>query len=166
MRKIILIAVIAILAISLKAQGIYKWEGSIDMGAVVAVDTVIQPKITQMPPGVTIGGFVWSVTIDAEGLNENDATVEIGGCNQTTRGSTKNPPKFKFNNFDDILSGETMPYTLDSTVMVDTVRNWGYTEVTYTVSWVGDSYYFDLPMMRFTKGTDVSPAYIRYYWRF
>jgi hypothetical protein len=165
MKKILAVFAFATIAIISFGQGLYKWEDSLNLGAVVAIDTVLQSKQHQMPPA-SVGGWIWSCTIDAEGLNANTAKVELGGSNQFMVDS-KLPagyPQQKFYKFQS-FSTSTFPYTLNRATMVDTIRNGGLTDVTYCVGFTGTAYYCDFPMIRFTKGT-VSSGYIRYYWRF
>lgn len=168
MRKLFISFVVALIAISSFGQGIYTWNDSLDAGdAMVAIDTVIQPKSYQLPPGVTVGGYIWSCTIDAKNVSANDGKVELGGSNQTMADATGPNKARKFNPFLSYVNGAAVfPFTLDKDAMVDTIRSGGLEEITYTKTFYGSYYGFDFPMMRFTKGTNSGTAYIRYYWRF
>jgi hypothetical protein len=165
MRKLFVFLTLAITAITSYGQGVYKWEDSLNLGAVVAIDTVLQPPLSQPQPA-TVGGFIWSCTVDAEGLNANTAKVELGGSNQFMVDDNLKAgyPQKRFYKFQP-FSSTTFPYTLNRSTMVDTIRNGGLTDITYCVGFTGTNYYYDVPMIRFTKGT-VSSGYVRYYWRF
>ena len=164
MRKLF-VAVATIISLNVGAQGVWEWNDSANVGAMVAIDSVFQPKF--LPP-VALGGLVWSCTVDAEALNANTAKVEIGGANQFMVDS-KRPagyPQQKWYKFQALPDdANSFPYTLSKATMVDTIRNEGLTDITYIQSFTRTTLNFDIPLIRITKGT-VSAGYVRWYFKF
>lgn len=150
MKKIILlIAMVGLLIPVAKSQMAYwEWTKTVDITDITGTYLDFQPLSSDRPK--VIGGCAWSVTVDAETLDADDATFNVGGSNQYI---SNGYVYYKFTYF----SNGSLPYTLDKTTMADTVKHAGRTvDTTYIVSF-RDSYYgFDLPVFRITKGSCTS----------
>jgi hypothetical protein len=142
MKKIILLAVIVIGSLSLNAQRVWTWTDSINVGAMVAADTIKQPHNSANQPSL-VGSYPWSCEVDAESLSGNNAKFEIGGGNTFMRNSEK---YYKFM----ALSGDSIPKTLNRTALSTIVRNGGIVDTIYVFGWKKDRFNFDVPMVRVT----------------
>lgn len=157
MKKIILLAVIVIGSLSLNAQKVWTWTDSINVGAMVAADTIKQPPNSANIPSL-VGSYPWSCEVDAESLNANNAKFEIGGGNTFLRTSEK---YYKFNAY----AGDSIPKTLNRTALSVVQRNGGIVDTVYTWAWYKDRYSFDVPMVRVTK-KNVTSGWVRWTFKF
>lgn len=155
MKRLLFIILLIVLAFVCQAQIIARWNGSINTANLVGEDTVIQAS------GLSnIASAGWSVTLDAEALDANDSEVTFGGGNKSLIFSAN---IYSF----DAFQADSLPYTLDKTKMVDTIRVAGQTDTTYTVTITGGNVPFghQTPALRFWKNS-VTSGIFRWYFIF
>lgn len=159
MKKLLLIfAIVGVLTPAIRAQHQYwEWIDTLNVTDVTTTYLDVQPLSQDRPKA--IGGCAWSVTVDAENLDADDATFTIGGSNQYI---SNGYVYYKFQSF----TSQYLPYTLDKDTMADTTKHAGRDiDTTYIQSFSDENYYFTYPMYRFTKGSCTS-GYIVVTFRF
>lgn len=155
MKKILFLISLIVLAFVCQAQIIDSWNGSINTANLVGEDTVIQAS------GLSnIASAGWSVTLDAEALDADDSEVTFGGGNKSLLFSAN---IYSF----DAFQADSLPYVLDRSKMVDTIKVAGQTDTTYTVTITGGNvpYGHRTPALRFYKNS-VTSGIFRWYFIF
>jgi hypothetical protein len=156
MKKIAILAVIILVSFSIQAQRVFTWKDSVNVGGMVAADTIMQPTMSN---NVTVGGCVWSMEVDAERMVSLNAKFEIGGGNSYMR---KSNVYYKFSPF----ITDSIPKTLNRTAMSKVERNGGITDTVYVFCWYDYVFPFEMPMVRITKNS--STGWVKWtakFWR-
>ena len=152
MKKLSFLILLIGLAFAGHAQIIDSWNGSINTANLVGTDTIIQAS------GLSnIASAGWSCTCDAEDLDADDSEVTFGGGNKSLLFSAN---IYSF----DAFQADSLPYVLDRSKMVDTIRVAGQTDTTYTVTITGGNvpYGHRTPALRFYKNS-VTSGIFRWY---
>lgn len=152
MKRLLFLISLITLAFICQAQIIDRWNGSINTANLVGTDTVIQAS------GLSnVASAGWSCTCDAEDLDADDSQVTFGGGNMSLLFSAN---VYSF----DAFQSDSLPYTLDKTKMVDTIRVYPTVDTTYTVTLNGGNvpYGHQTPALRYTKGS-VTSGFFRWY---
>lgn len=135
-----------------KAQIIDRWNGSVNSANLVGTDTIFQAS------GLSnIASAGWSCTCDAEDLDADDSQVTFGGGNMSLLFSVN---IYSFNAF----QSDSLPYTLDRSKMVDTIKVAGIVDTTYTVTLTGGNipYGHQTPAIKWIKNS-VTSGIFRWY---
>jgi hypothetical protein len=148
MKKLIFILLLLV-PILISGQSRYhsiKWRSILVVSGITGADTLIQAY--SFPD---IGGYCWSCTVDAEDLDADDATITFGGGDKVIGQYRGRYNVYDFNQF----VHDSLPYTLDKTVLEFRNNVLGIVDTTYTKQFTGGNtpYGCLLPAYYFTKGS-------------
>lgn len=117
----------------------------------VVTDMTGQDTVIQAYDYPDIGGYCWSCTVNAEDLDADDAQITFGGGDVVIGQYLGKYNIYDFNTF----VHDSLPYTLNKSVIEYETKSMGITSTTYTKKITGGNVPYNclLPAFWFDKGS-------------
>lgn len=142
--KKLLFLILLFATINGKSQVVDTWSGTLDIGNIQSPDSVLQKFIGVRAAAYDISSYNWTATFDIALINK-PIRISLGGSGDLISSANY---VYAFKSF----PSDSFPCLLKKSLLKDTIRNSGYTAVTYKKVIMGEGDYgFKMPMFKVYK---------------